>query len=225
MKTALILAAAVLLPAAALADPAGGVVSITVTQTPPSVPIPPRMAAIDACESGFRSNAQNPHSSASGEPQFTDGTWHDALAGLGYGQNWAHAKDAPVEIQRAAQIWLVAKRGTQPWACAGHAAPDHRTKKPAKHKAPAVLATVSVPHPLAAAPVVVQRPIVYQIGAGSVICWPGKPCVSIPRPAAQQPAPVSYAQPRPQPSPLGALAGILGAVAAFHHPQPAWRRR
>ena len=38
------------------------------------------------------------------------------MTGLGYGNAFAHAKDAPPSIQNAANIWLQARRGNRPWA-------------------------------------------------------------------------------------------------------------
>lgn len=86
-----------------------------------TTPIPPRLVAVFKCESGFNAHAQNRISSASGLGQDVDGTWREGLEGLGYNADtWKHAKDAPPEIQRSVNVYLLGRHGTKPWECAKH---------------------------------------------------------------------------------------------------------
>jgi hypothetical protein len=80
------------------------------------VPLPPVLQPIAKRESNLDYRAQNPTSSASGALQDVDATWREATRALGYGDQWAHAKDAPPDVQNAANIWLHGRYGTKPWA-------------------------------------------------------------------------------------------------------------
>src|SRR5579885_861132 len=51
-----------------------------------------------------------------GAYQFDDPTWREASAAIGQGGKYAHASDAPPEVQDAAARWLQRQRGNQPWA-------------------------------------------------------------------------------------------------------------
>lgn len=85
------------------------------------VAVPPSLQPISAHESGGNYRAQNPVSSASGAFQDIDQTWREAMQGLGYGNAYPHAKDAPPAVQNAANIWLQARRGNKPWPWAASA--------------------------------------------------------------------------------------------------------
>jgi hypothetical protein len=84
------------------ADPSLGVPA-------PGGRLPAVLLRIRACESHGDYRADNPHSSASGAWQITDGTW-DGFAG------YSRALYAPPRVQDAKALALWLDRGTQPWA-------------------------------------------------------------------------------------------------------------
>jgi hypothetical protein len=90
-----------------------------------TVPVTPSLQPIYQRESGGNYGAQNKTSSASGAGQDVDATWREAMHGLGYGDQWAHAKDAPEPVQNAANIWLQGRYGNKPWASSD---PNNRPK-------------------------------------------------------------------------------------------------
>lgn len=107
--------------------------------------------AITQCESGGNPTAQNPHSSASGLYQITDGTWG------GYG-GYAHAKDAPVAVQTAKAMTLPlsawnASRSC--WASKQDAPAKVIINSAPVHVRPKMIISkkIIVPHPVEIAPV------------------------------------------------------------------------
>jgi hypothetical protein len=90
-----------------------------------TVPVTPSLQPIYQRESGDNYGAQNKTSTASGAGQDVDATWREAMHGLGYGDQWAHAKDAPEPVQNAANIWLQGRYGNKPWASSD---PNNRSK-------------------------------------------------------------------------------------------------
>src|SRR5215469_8579092 len=105
-------------PSSSLAPEAATAAAPALPVVPPdsSVPVPPSLQPIYARESGGNYRAQNLESSASGAGQDLDATWREASHALGYGDQWAHAKDAPPDIQNAVNIWLQGRYGNRPWA-------------------------------------------------------------------------------------------------------------
>ena len=70
-------------------------------------------------ESQGNYGAVNPKSGTTGAFQFKDQTWKEATQATGIGTEFAHAKDAPPEVQDANALWLYRNRGTAPWTASG----------------------------------------------------------------------------------------------------------
>lgn len=51
--------------------------------------------------------------------QFDDATWQTATNAIGVGGQYAHASDAPPNVQDQAAAWTYLKRGAEPWAASG----------------------------------------------------------------------------------------------------------
>ena len=67
------------------------------------------------CESGFRADAKNPVSTASGLWQFTEGTFLDGIRWRGL--NWNLDDRFNVDKSTDMAMWFVKREGWGRWAC------------------------------------------------------------------------------------------------------------